>query len=146
VKKRLGVDSSKVKFHTIQWLICLKYLRHCLGQRLLRTIVGIKPMVIAYACTQRGVSYFLSTFSITHQLTILYQSNFEGEFGNVNFKLIPRPHIAHFPSLYLLLIDDHSKQGQFVLNLEHKWPKKCCWFCLPTELAGQSSFDFHHLY
>jgi hypothetical protein len=133
VKERLGVDSTWIIKGNISYYP-MAYLSEVLKARfgakfaghwvvMTATIVGVKLMVVVYAWTQMGVSYFLSTCSITHQLTILHQINFEGEFGNVNFKLIPRPHITHFLSLYLLLIDEHNKQRQFVLNLEHKWQK-----------------------
>jgi hypothetical protein len=95
------------------------------GHWVIMTASGVKLMAISYAWSQRGVSYFLSTCGSTHQSNILYQSNFEDEFGNVDFKLIPRPHIAHFLYLYLHLIDGHNIQRQSVLNLERKWPTKC---------------------
>jgi hypothetical protein len=109
-------------------------------------IITVKLMNIAYAWSQRGVSYFLPAYGSNEQSTVLYQSNFEDEFGNVDFNLIPRPHIAHFLYLYLHLIDEHNTQRHSILNLEWKWQIKCCWFRLLNMLAGQSVVNFHRLY
>jgi hypothetical protein len=92
------------------------------------------------------LTYFQHAVVLISRPSFLYQSNFEDEFGNVYFKLIPRPNITHFLYLYLPLIDKHNKQRQSILNLERKWLANCCWFHLLAMLAGQSIVDFHRLY
>jgi hypothetical protein len=72
------------------------------------TIAGIKMMAMAYAWIQKGISYFLSTCGSTEGSSVLYRSAFEDEFGNVGYKFLPRPQIAHFTFEYLPLIDEHN--------------------------------------
>jgi hypothetical protein len=136
VKKRLGVDSTwiikgKSSYYPMATLYAVlkarfgtKVAEHWVVMTV--TIGGVKLIDIACAWSQRGVSYFLSACGSTHQSTVLYQSNFEDEFGNIDFKFIPRPHIAHFLYLYLPLIDEHNTHIHSVLNLERKRPTKCC--------------------
>jgi hypothetical protein len=81
------------------------------------TISGINMMDMAYAWSQKGISYFLSTCGSTEVSSVLYRSAFEDEFGNVNYKFLPCPQIAHFTFEYLLL--------QAVLGLKRKWPTQC---------------------
>jgi hypothetical protein len=110
------------------------------------TIAGVKLMTIAYAWSQRGTSYFLSMCGSTVPSSIMYQSNFEDEFGNVNFKMLPWPQVCNFLYEYLPLIDEHNKQRQSVLRLEKKWPTKDCWFRLLVTLMGMCVVDMHQLY
>jgi hypothetical protein len=110
------------------------------------TIAGGKLMAILYAWSQRGVSYFLSTCGSTAPSSIMYQSNFEDEFGNVDFKVLPCPQVCHFLYEYLPPIDEHNKQHQSVPRLEKKWPAKDCWFCLLVTLTGVCVIDMHRLY
>jgi hypothetical protein len=81
-------------------------------------ISGVEMLALAYAWIQRGVSYFLSTYGNTAVSSIAYRSAFEDDFGNVDYKFLPRPQLAHFIFEYLPLIDEHSKQRQAVLGLE----------------------------
>jgi len=75
----------------------------------------------------------------------MYRSYFEDDFGNVSYKEIKQPSIAHQLFDYLPLIDEHNKQQQNRLALETKWPK-CCWFHLLTTLIGMCVVDVHQLY
>jgi hypothetical protein len=84
---------------------------------MMTTIAGIKIMAMAYAWSQKGISYFLSTCGSTEVSSVLYRSAFGDEFGNVDYKFLPHPQIAHFTFEYLPLIDDHDKQRQAVLGL-----------------------------
>jgi hypothetical protein len=77
--------------------------------------------------------------------SIIYQSNFEDEFGNVDFKMLPRPQLCHFLYEYLPLIDEHNKQHQYVLHLEKKCPTKDCWFRLLVTLTGMCIINMHRL-
>jgi hypothetical protein len=110
------------------------------------TISGVKLMLIAYAWSQRGMYYFLSTCGSTAPSSAMYQSNFEDEFGNVDFKMLPRPQVCHFLYEYLPLIDEYNKQCQSVLRVEKKWPTKDCWFRLLVTLMGMCVVNMHRLY
>jgi hypothetical protein len=105
------------------------------------TIAGIKMMAMAYAWSHKGLSYFLLTCGSTEVSSVLYRSAFEDEFGNVDYKFLPRPQIAHFTFEYLPLIDEHNKQRQAVLGLERKWPTQCCWTRLIVTLIGMRGVD-----
>jgi hypothetical protein len=138
VKKRLGVDSTWIiKVNSSYYPMAALYavLNASFGTKvdghwvvMTLAIGGVKLMDIEYDWSQRGKSYVLSTCGSNRQSTVIYQRNFEDKFGNVDFRLIPRPHITHFIYLYLPLIDEHNKQRQYILNLERQWPKNCCLF------------------
>jgi len=110
------------------------------------TVSGIKLMAMAYAWSQRGISYILSTCGSTKTADKLYVSYFEDDYGNVGSKEICRPQLAHLLYNYLPLIDEHNKQRQKILGLERKWPTRNCWFRLLTTLLGMSIVDMHRLY
>jgi hypothetical protein len=120
----------------------------CAGHWMSMTSVigGVKLLALAYAWSQKVVSYFLSTCGSKHQSSMMYESNFEDEFGNVSSKFLPRPQISHFLYKYLPLIDEHNKQRQSVLGLERKWPIQCCWTRLIVTLTGMCVVDMHRLY
>jgi hypothetical protein len=106
------------------------------------TIAGVKVFALAYAWSQRGISYFFSTCGRTDPHPIKYKSNFEDDFGVIMFKELNRPHIAHFLYDYLPLIDEHNKQRQNLLNLERIWKTNNCWMRLVTTILGMSVVDF----
>ena len=101
---------------------------------------------MAYAWSQRGISYVLSTCGSTKPAEKMYMSYFEDDYGNVGSKEINRPELAHLLYDYLPLIDEHNKQRQKNLGLERKWPTRNCWFRLLTTLLGMSIVDMHRLY
>ena len=72
-------------------------------------ISGIPIYIIAYALSQRGVSYMISTCGSTAPHQDKYLSQFEDDFGNVTAKEINRPCISKFLYDYLPLIDEHNK-------------------------------------
>ena len=109
-------------------------------------ISGIKILVLAYAWSQRGVSYMISTCGSTSVHADKYLSHFEDDFGNVTSKEINRPKVSHFLYEYLPLIDEHNKQRQNILNLERNWCTKDCWFRLLTTIVGMSVVDMHRWY
>ena len=153
VYKRFGVHSTfiiktNVQFYPMQVLCAILRARH--GDRpaghwvVLKTKIADVPLIaIAYAWSQRGISYFLSTCGTTTPHDIKYQSHFEDDYGNVQWKEINRPSIAHFLYEYLPLIDEHNRQRQSLLGLERCWPTKDCWFRLVTTLLGMSVVDMH---
>ena len=110
------------------------------------TIAAVKVIAIAYAWSQRGVSYFVSTCGSTEPSKMKYESKFEDEWGGTNFQTIDRPEIVHFLYEYLPLIDEHNKQRQSLLALEKRWLTKDCWFRLITTVVGMSVVDMHRCY
>ena len=110
------------------------------------TISGVPLIAVAYAWSQKGVSYFLSTCGNTCPAKALYKTNFEDEFGGTGFKEIKRPEIAEYLYEYLPLIDEHNKQRQNLLNLEFCWPTKNCWFRLCCTLLRIAVTDLYRLY
>jgi hypothetical protein len=82
----------------------------------------VKLLALAYAWSQKGVSYFLSTCGNTNPSSVMYEINFEDYVGSISSTLLPRPHIYQFLYEYLPLIDEHNNQRQSVLTLERKWP------------------------
>jgi hypothetical protein len=101
---------------------------------------------MAYAWSQRGISYILSTFGSTRPAEKMYQSYFEDDYGNVGSKEISRPELVHLLYDYLPLIDEHNKQRRKNLGLEQKWPTRNCWFRLLTTLLGMCIVDMHRLW
>jgi hypothetical protein len=68
------------------------------------TIAGVKMMAMAYVWIQKGISYFLSACGSNEVSSFLYRSAFEDKFGNLDYKFLPHPQIAHFTFEYLPLI------------------------------------------
>jgi hypothetical protein len=110
------------------------------------TISGVPLIAMAYAWSQRGISYILSICGSTATSEKTYMSYFEDDYGNVGSKEISQPVLAHLLYDYLPLIDEHNKQQQKILGLERKWPTRNCWFCLLTTLMGMCIVDMHMLY
>ena len=104
-------------------------------------ISGVDLFVMAYAWSQKGVAYFVSSCGTTVQHEKAYISRFEDEYGNVQEKELPRPTIAHFLYEFLPLIDEHNKTRQSALALEKVWLTKNCWTRLMTTFLGMSVVD-----
>jgi hypothetical protein len=109
-------------------------------------ISGVTVHAIAYAWSQKGVSYFVSTCGSTEPSVHKYECKFEDEWGNTQSRPINRPEICHFLFQYLPLIDEHNKQRQSLLCLEKRWLTKDPWYRLMTTLLGQSTVDMHRVY
>ena len=109
-------------------------------------ISGVDLIAMAYAWSQRGISYILSTCGSNEPAEKMYVSYFEDDYGNVGSKEIRRPELAHLLYDYLPLIDEHNKQRQRILGLERKWPTRNCWFRLLTTMLGMCIVDMHRLY
>jgi hypothetical protein len=156
LKKRLGIHSTFIiKGHThffpIGVLHSILEARH--GNRpaghwvtMTATISDVPIVAVAYAWSQKGVSYFVSTCGSTEPSAVKYQSKFEDDWGNTNVREIDRPQLAHFLYEYLPLIDEHNKQRQSLLQLEKKWLTKDPWFRLLCTLVGMATVDMHRLY
>jgi hypothetical protein len=109
-----------------------------------KTLFGdMQVLCLAYAWSQQGVSYFVSSCGKTSPHELKYISNSEDDFGNIYQKEINRPEVAHFLYEYLPLIDEHNKQRQNILNLERCWLTKDPWFCLLTTIVGMYVVDCH---
>ncbi len=153
---RLGVHSTFViknnqNFYPMRALSNILNARHGEGRAghwvvMSTEIAGVKMFALAYAWSQRGISYFLSTCGKTTPHPVKYQTHFEDAYGNTTFREIDRPHVAHFLYDYLPLIDEHNKQRQSLLALEESWPTKDCWFRLLTTLLGMCVVDMHRYY
>ena len=156
LRKRLGVFSTfivksnhqmypKAALHKV---LTARHGRRPAGHWVVMTamIAGVKVIAVAYAWSQKGVSYFISTCGNMETCDIMYESKYEDDYGQVCIKEIPRPNMLHFYYEYAPLIDEHNKQRQSILGLERHWLMKNCWFRLITTLVGQSVVDMHRLY
>jgi hypothetical protein len=85
---------------------------------MINTISNVSVIAVAYAWSQHGVIYILSTCGSTEPSGELYASYFEDEDGNISSKQILRPKLAHFLYEYLPFIDEHNKQRQNLLGLK----------------------------
>ena len=155
-KKRFGVDSTWIiknnnSFFPKTALLTVMKARHGThpaGNWVVFTakIAGIDLIVMAYAWSQKGISFFLSTCGSTAKSRNSYRSHFENEYGQVDFKELPRPKLAEFLFEYLPLIDEHNRMRQDRLALEKCWPTKNCWFRLIVTLVGMSVVDLQRVY
>lgn len=109
-------------------------------------ISGVDVLAIAYAWSHSSCSYFVSTCGSTYPAEQSYTTHFEDEFGIVSTKQISRPHLLEWVYDFLPLIDEHNRQRQNILNLERKWPTKCCWFRLLVTIVGMSVVDLYRIY
>ena len=99
------------------------------------TISGVDLFIIVYAYSNQGFTYMVSSSGTT--------ISHEKPYGNVTFKELPRPCVAHFLYELLPLIDNHNKDRQSLLALEDCWPTTNPWFRLVTTLVGMSVVDVH---
>jgi hypothetical protein len=153
---RLKVNSTfVVKGHTFMYPMAVLHsiltARH--GKRpaghwvtMTATISGVKIVALAYAWSQKGVSYFVSTCGSTEKSPFKYQSKFEDDWGNTQVKELDRPKLAHFLYEYLPLIDEHNKQRQSILALETRWLTRDPWFRLLCTIMGMCTVDMHRLF
>lgn len=154
--KRFGVHSTFIiKNNTFLFpiapLLAVLQARH--GEHpaghwvVMKTVISdVQLLAIAYAWSQKGISYFISTCGCTQPSETKYTTKFENEWGHIDFKLIDRPNIVHFLYEYLPLIDEHNKQRQSLICLEKRWLTKDPWFRLLTTLVGMSVVDMHRFF
>ena len=107
------------------------------------TISGVDLFLLAYAWSNQRAAYIVSSCGTTVQHEKPYRTHFTDDYGNVTFKEIPRPSIAHFYFELCPLIDNHNKDRQGILGLEDCWPTKNPWFRLVTTMIGMSVIDLH---
>jgi hypothetical protein len=105
------------------------------------TISGVDMFLTAYAWSQKGIAYILSTCGTTVRHENDYVAKHQDGYGNVDSRLLARPAIASFLYEFLPLIDEHNKARQSSLALELKWPTQCCWFRLFTTFIGMAVVD-----
>lgn len=72
-------------------------------------ISGVDVFLLAYAWSNKRAAYIVSSCGTTIPHTTLYRTHFTDDNGNVTFKEIPRPSIAHFYFELCPLIDNHNK-------------------------------------
>jgi hypothetical protein len=156
LKIRLGVHSTFIitnnkQFFPMAPLYSILKARH--GQRITghwvvmrTTIAGVDLIAIAYAWSQKGISYFISTCGSTEPSIHKYESKYDNEWGELGVREIDRPNVVHFLYEYLPLIDEHNKQRQSILELEKLWLTKDPWFRLLCTLMGMTIVDFHRFF
>lgn len=105
------------------------------------TIAGVDLYVMAYAWSQKGIAYMVSSCGTTVTHESAYISKFEDEFGNVSSKELPRPAIAHMIYDFLPLIDEHNKARQNGLSLETVWRTQNCWIRVMITMLGMAVVD-----
>jgi len=105
------------------------------------TISGVDMFLTAYAWSQKGIAFILSTCGTTVRHENDYVAKHQDGYGNVDSRLLARPAIASFLYEFLPLIDEHNKARQSSLALELKWPTQCCWFRLFTTFIGMAVVD-----
>ena len=72
-------------------------------------IAGVELIAMAYAWSQKGIAYMISSCGrmVMHEQS--YLSRYEDDFGNIQEKELPRPTVTHMLCEFLLLIDEHNK-------------------------------------
>ncbi len=60
------------------------------------TISGVDLFLLAYAWSNKRMAYIVSSCGTTVAHEIPYRTHFTDDFGNITFKELPRPSIAHF--------------------------------------------------
>ena len=153
LKNRLNIYSTFIVKQHIQYfpkqvlhkILMTRYPRYPAGHHVVMkaTISGVDLFVLAYAYSNQGVTTMVSSSGTTIRHEKDYRSNIVDDYGNVTFKEIPRPCVAHFLYELLPLIDNHNKDRQSLLALEDCWPTKNPWFRLTTTLVGMSVVDLH---
>jgi len=156
VKKRLGVHSTFIvknnknyfPMEILHSILKARHGSHPAGHWVvMRAVIGHVPLfAIAYAWSQKGVSYFISTCGKTTPSPHKYEAKFEDDWGNTSFREIPRPDILHILYEYVPLIDEHNKSRQSILALEKRWQTRNPWFRLITTIVGMSVVDMYRLY
>ena len=109
-------------------------------------IAGVTLYAMAYAWSQKGVSFIISTCGSTEKSETPYRAWYQDDFGGASFKELPRPKMAEFVLNLLPIIDEDNNDRQHRLALEKKWPTNNCWYRLLTTIVGQCVVDQLSLY
>jgi hypothetical protein len=107
LKKTLNVYSTfiikqNVQYCPLQVIQRVMRVRNQQGRRAGRHVVmkanisGVDLFLLAYAWSNKRAAYIVSSCGTTVQHEIPYRTHFTDDYGNVTFKEIPRPSIAHF--------------------------------------------------
>ncbi len=107
------------------------------------SISGVDLFLLPYTWSNKRAAYLVSPCGTTVQHKIPYHSNFTDNFGNITFKEIPSPSIAHFYFELCRLVNNHKKDRHGILGLEDFWPAENLWLRLVTTLIGMSVVDMH---
>ena len=153
LKNKMNIYSTFIVKQNIQYfpkqvlhkVLMARYPRYPAGHHVVMkvTIAGVDLFALAYAYSNQGVTTMVSSSGTTIRHEKDYRSNIVDDYGNVTFREIPRPCVAHFLFELLPLIDNHNKDRQSLLALEDCWPTKSPWFRLVTTLIGMSVVDLH---
>ncbi|KAL7525905.1 hypothetical protein ACHAXR_002386, partial [Thalassiosira sp. AJA248-18] len=151
LKKRLGVNSTFIIKHQQQYfpmevlheILLARYPKRPVGHWVVMTakISGVDLYIMAYAWSNKGIAYIVSTCGTTVRHEKNYYASFEDAYGNRCTKELPRPAIAHMLYEFLPLIDEHNKARQSVLALEECWVTQSGWFRCLTTLIGMAVVD-----
>lgn len=151
--KRFGVHSSFIVKNNDHWFprkILLEILLARHGRRVAghwttmkTTIEGVPIIAMAYAWSQKGVSFFVSTCGTTVPSVHAYVANFQDEWGRPSSKELPRPMLAEFLYDYLPIIDEWNRSHQKLLNIQGKWPTHNPWVKLIIAISEFSAADMH---
>jgi hypothetical protein len=146
-KKHLNVDSTWIikgnhKFYpmgTLHSTLKARFGSKTAGYWVMMTTeeAGIKILALAYAWSQKVISYFLLTCGNTDVSPIPYRRAFE------DLQVLAKTPDCTFHLRGPPPIDEHNKQYQAILGLEQKWPIKLCWTRLVTNLFGMCMVDMH---
>jgi hypothetical protein len=107
-------------------------------------VAGVKIMVIAYAWSVKGVSFFVTTCGDTNPGEP-YLAAFEDDDGLVGTAVLPRPAVCSFVYRLLPQIDEHNRQRQHFYDMSSAWPTPCPWFRLLTAVLGMCMVDLFYL-
>ena len=151
--KRFGVHSTFIIKNNDNWyprkpLLEILFARHgerVAGHHVVMTanIAGVELFASAYAWSENGITFLLSTCGTTVISNTPYYSKYEDEHGHATKKALPRPRVFEFVFEYLPGVDEFNKEAQHTLNLPSSWPTKCCWTRLLLAIAGHCAVDFH---
>lgn len=107
---------------------------------------GVKLFATAYAWSQKGISFFISTNGSMERSCTPYQSWYENDRGGIECKDLARPKFAEELYASLPEVDSHNKERQHELRLERCWLTKCCWFRHLCTIIGMSVVDENRYY
>ena len=151
LKKKLGIFSTFIVKGNVNYfpmdvlksVLLARYPKRPAGHWVVMkaTISEVELFIMAYAWSNKGISYIVSSCGTTIRHERDYVSKFEDGFGNTDCKALARPAIAHMLYEFLPLIDEHNKARQNALGLERKWPTKNCWFRLMCTFIGMAVVD-----
>jgi hypothetical protein len=120
LKNKMNIFSTFVIKQNVQYcpldvIKCILQTRNKSGHQAGKHVVmkacisGVDLFLLAYAWSNKRAAYIVSSCGTTVQHEIPYRTHFTDDYGDVTFKEIPRPSIAHFYFELCPLIDNHNK-------------------------------------